>query len=691
MQSRFWIILLITVITSSCLKDQFEDSVPDPTASNNFLYTTTAAANWEINFGTAKGDPLANVFFEIYSINPFDEGGSYSSSMITSSQLIFRGNSDKDGTVTFACNVPDYIDSLYLVPRYAGLSQVYVFANNDSSQTIYIGSPTAARSAAEEPVPDLSKSASILNYTFLGGFNNQGLPDYLEVPGDYISPGLLEDINATLPEYYSLVQTHPQYLEDGTGSDLILSQPAEVWVTFVHEGAGWKNVLGYYIYPVNDPPASVSEINRHIVIFPNVSYQGSGGKLHSGDKVKLRYFDPVTGSQSEIFPGGSGIGWFLIADGWRNHQVTDGNYLHYSNKEFNAETNPDLKKHNVLLNDEERNLVLLAFEDIRRDLGSDNDFNDAVFYATADPGEAVDNSILQPVDSPEDTDGDGVTNIFDNYPDDPLKAYNNYYPSNTDFGTFAFEDLWPYRGDYDFNDLIIDYRFNSITNSSNEIVELRPVFVLRAIGGSFRNSFGFSMEIPPENIGSVTGQKIFGDLLTFNANGTEAGQSKAVIIVFDDAYSILSVPQGGTFINTQPEDPWVEPDTIEMVITLNSTKVLIDPLTLPPYNPFIIVNQDRGTEIHCAGTPPTDMVDFSLFGTGNDQSDPQTGRYYFSAQDLPWAINLPQVFAYPVEKVNIIPAHLKFETWANSSGSSYVDWFQDKSGYRDSQKIYKKL
>jgi len=292
------------------------------------------------------------------------------------------------------------------------------------------------------------------------------------------------------------------------------------------------------------------------------------------------------------------------------------------------------------------------------------------------------------MDSPEDTDGDGVTNIFDNYPDDPLRAYNNYYPSNSDYGTFAFEDLWPYRGDYDFNDLIIDYRFNSITNSSNEIVELRPVFILRAIGGSFRNSFGFVMDVPPDFINSVTGQKIFGSELNLSANGTEANQSKAVIIVFDDAYKILSVPSGGTYVNTQPDDPFVEPDTISLVITLNLSKVVTDPLSLPPYNPFIIVDQDRGVEVHIAGYPPTDLVDYSLFGTGNDQSNAELGRFYFSAQDFPWGVNLPQKFAYPVEKTSIITAHLKFENWANSIGASYVDWFQDKTGYRNTQKIY---
>lgn len=682
-------IFIPALALSSCLKEQFENSTGDPALLNQFLYNTSVNTSWEISFSTAKGDALDNVYFEIYSINPFYENGGFSSSMITSNQLIFKGNSGKNGTVSFACNVPAYIDSLYLCPRFAGLNQVYPFVNDSSGQNIIIGFPSA-RSTSKEPESNPGfKNGSDLSFAYLGGFNNQGLPDYLETPGDYIDPELLEDVNATLPEYFSLPQTHPQYLDPDLVTDLKITESCEIWVTFVHEGAGWRNALGYYIYPLTDPPLSVSDIERRIIVFPNTSYQYSGGEMHSGDKVKLKYFDPETGAESEIFPAGTGIGWFLLADGFRNSQVTTGNYIHYSNQSFNVESNINLRQHNVLLNDPERNLILLAFEDIRRDNGGcDNDFNDAVFYATVSSEEAVDTTFLLPMDSPEDTDGDGITDIFDNYPDDPLKAYNNYYPSNSDYGTFAFEDLWPYRGDYDFNDLIIDYRFNSITNSANEIVELRPEFVLKAIGGSFRNSFGFMMEAPPESIESITGQKIFGDELTFNPNGTEANQNKAVIIVFDDAYKILSVPSGGTYVNTQPDDPRVDPDTIRLMITLNPAKVVTDKFSLPPYNPFIIVNKDRGVEIHFAGYPPTDLVDYSLFGTGNDQSDAEEGKFYFSGQDFPWAVNLPQRFDYPVEKVSIRSTHLKFETWANTAGNNFNDWFQDKSGYRNNQNIY---
>ena len=59
-------------------------------------------------------------------------------------------------------------------------------------------------------------------------------------------------------------------------------------------------------------------------------------------------------------------------------------------QDYNPETDPDLRYHNVLLNDPDNEHIILGFEDIRRDYGScDNDFNDAVFYVTASPFEAI--------------------------------------------------------------------------------------------------------------------------------------------------------------------------------------------------------------------------------------------------------------------------------------------------------------
>ena len=83
---------------------------------------------------------------------------------------------------------------------------------------------------------------------------------------DVIQQNLLDDINASLPEYSKLPNTHPEYLA-GAETNIVLVKEADVWVTFVAEGAGWRNTLGYYTYPIGEAPTSISEITTHTIIF----------------------------------------------------------------------------------------------------------------------------------------------------------------------------------------------------------------------------------------------------------------------------------------------------------------------------------------------------------------------------------------------------------------------------------------
>lgn len=227
----------------------------------------------------------------------------------------------------------------------------------------------------------LSQLAVAQNYNYLGTYSSNGTPNYLENPSDVVSVETLELISNALPEGYPVPDYNPQYITAGYDTNIKLDQAAEVYVTFVTEGAGYKNVLGFYTYDLDNPPTSVPSDEDITIIFPNASALGSGGGLQTGDKVKIGNF-----------PANTGIGWVLVANAWSFSQQKAG-YGHwtvFSDPNFNPEANPDLRHHNVLLSDAENERIILGFEDIRRDYGScDNDFNDAIFYITATPFSAM--------------------------------------------------------------------------------------------------------------------------------------------------------------------------------------------------------------------------------------------------------------------------------------------------------------
>lgn len=388
------------------------------------------------------------------------------------------------------------------------------------------------------------------------------------------------------------------------------------------------------------------------------------------------------------FRPGTVVGWAIIANGYNGSSITGGAGTYYSNQQLNPETNLELKKHCILLNDVNREKFLLSFEDLNRQSGADNDFNDAVFYVTANPVQGiVVSDIPLPGYNSADADRDGVADVFDDYPQDPVKAFNNYYPAQGTSGTLAFEDLWPSRGDYDFNDLVMDYQFNYITNAANEVTQLNAAITVKAIGASYHNGFGIQLPVSPSLVASVTGTDVRGSGIQKNSNGTEAGQSKATIIVFDDAFNELPWPGSGIGVNTTPGAPYVQPKTLNLTINFRSP-VSVSTLGLPPYNPFIFTNKTRGSEVHLPNRPPTDLANPLLPGTQHDDSRPSDGRYYVTARNLPFAIDIVTPFDYPAEKTVITDTHLKFFTWGESGGAQFKDWYVPKAGYRNVSRIY---
>ena len=97
---------------------------------------------------------------------------------------------------------------------------------------------------------------------------------------------------------------------------------------------------------------------------------------------------------------------------------------------------------------------------------------------------------------------------------------------------------------------------------------------------------------------------------------------------------------------------------------------------------------NRSVEVHMVDHLPTSLVDFSLFGTQSDDSNPSAGRYYKTSNNLPWVLNLPVKFDYVVEKTPIIQGYNFFANWSESTGVSSTDWYTNKTGYRTKNKIF---
>lgn len=324
-------------------------------------------------------------------------------------------------------------------------------------------------------------------------------------------------------------------------------------------------------------------------------------------------------------------------------------------------------------------------------LGFDNLVMPGVY--SSDPS-----NLCKPLVIEKDTDGDGVSDMEDEFPTDRYRAYSSYLPGK-DFGTLMFEDLWPGIGDYDFNDLVLDYRIKKVTDTKNEIVELIIDLRTRAIGAGYKNGFGIEFTgITHAQVLGVTGTIMSDNSIHLIApNGVEAGNEWATVIPFDNAFKVLPHPGGGvTGVNTEPIGPRQEIFEQTVVVSFKKNDILpaggsvkSSAISLENFNPFLIRNQDRSIEIHLPGKRPTRHANKALFGTVDDNSSAAQGIYYQSkGTNFPWALHINQRIPYMIEKHNIQKGFLRFEDWVKSNGAAFGDWYVDQPDLRNNKLIY---
>jgi LruC domain-containing protein len=339
----------------------------------------------------------------------------------------------------------------------------------------------------------------------------------------------------------------------------------------------------------------------------------------------------------------------------------------------------------ALLNHEENgeSKLVLAYEDILRP-GGDQDFNDTVFYVTAVPEVVPDNGEFL---STENLVGGVIT-------DTNLSGSSKiYFPSKDETATLAFEDLWPVKGDYDFNDLVVDYNFEETLNTEGNLTEILAYFkVASYIGAGFTRGNGFAIQlgIDPEDISEILFYKNNELTQTYNPlelndyigtggsglaeNKTENGTEKAVIIVSD------RIKAG--------EDEGAE---YFVKVKFASAQKKSD-VGAPPYNPYIMSNGLRGREVHLSdkfGTIFSSHADDLVVAGVVDSDDTEgSNNRYTTIDNLPWVLNIPVSFAYPEEGIDIRYAYNHFVEWASSEGTDYKDWYLDLNGYRNDSYLH---
>lgn len=272
----------------------------------------------------------------------------------------------------------------------------------------------------------------------------------------------------------------------------------------------------------------------------------------------------------------------------------------------------------------------------------------------------IDNAYFSNTPAVTDADGDGVADDQDDFPNDATRAYLSYYP-NTGRQTIAFEDMWPVKGDYDFNDMIVNSKMTLTKNANDEWVSAEVEIALDAFGGGIEN--GLAIQLVDANKAALSNMNISvsGDA-TLDADVTNG------IIVFSDPDAIRS----DYYTNTE-NGKFATPDTARFTISFGANN---GPSFIPDF--YIFQTLNRSLEVHLPGFAGTAMADASLNNTGDD-----VNGTYLTSTGLPWGMELilpdGTNFEHPFEKTDMITAYPQFSTWASSGGSSNANWYQTPS------------
>ncbi len=209
------------------------------------------------------------------------------------------------------------------------------------------------------------------SYQYLGEYNSNGTPFYLETENSIINSQSIELLNNSLHSSLYIPTYYPNFFTSGYDTDISLNCETEIFITFIKEYASYNNSLGFYTYPTGSPPENTPANEDITIIFPHLS--GDDSVLSMGNKVSLGFF-----------PADTSIGFVLISNGWNGVEVNNGIWKLFTTRQLNTDLENDKNHQNILINDLNNESVILSFEDIKRNYEScDDDFNDAIFFVSS--------------------------------------------------------------------------------------------------------------------------------------------------------------------------------------------------------------------------------------------------------------------------------------------------------------------
>lgn len=648
---RFWLActMVIVVGISSCVdsdKDLYQEAPGVEINTSNF--STIQKVQVEIDCSNSE----SRVPFSIYDGNPLIEGEN-TTILKENVQALDGAWTDEQGKFTATVELPAYVSNVYIVSTSPFARQAIpgkivngVLKVSDTDEQF-----TTRASYRESTRFDRNRFNNLGWNTNLGSFDDRsGVIDYAYKGNDpklTLSKSEMNELRTTVSKVLNTLGSCPE--EYRTQADLYVEEDeTAVVLTALRGWTCWNSSLGYYYYRYDQAPASLKDVKVYAV-FPNTQMTWNNGSLQAspqgikeGTAVQLKYFDDPEYPKGKNFPKGYYIGFILACNAWNtyftgfnSYTLTEGFYAS-STKGFSTKVNSGIDVRTAMFKDKNSNIAI-AFEDFM----DDQNFTDVVFSLKANPE---------------------ITNV------PPVDEDLNTTIEKT--GVYAFEDEWPKAGDYDMNDVLVQYTYQKVFNIFNEI--LSESFIFKTLYNKstvFTNGLGFilSNEGNAQSIEYFIRKENEKDFTVASGADKFTRESNAIILT-DNVKTNPNAEYKVTFKYGDKNSNKKQETSIDAFI----------------YRPS---KEGNRLEVHCPMKKPTSKVDTSLFGQYEDCSKPNEGIYYVSNQEniYPFAFYLSNANANDIaelknfdknEKKSISEIYPKFIDWAKYGTNA--DWYKKK-------------
>ncbi len=259
------------------------------------------------------------------------------------------------------------------------------------------------------------------------------------------------------------------------------------------------------------------------------------------------------------------------------------------------------------------------------------------------------------------------------------KQHVIFYPGDG-WGTLFFEDMWPSKGDYDFNDMVASYKIQLYIENS-KVAAIMVAARLNALGGHF--PYQLCLQVDNLLKTEISDVDDYTESTSSDGTGKYKYEDDAIgdKALFSFDWQNKMGGEYGNYYNTEKGYKLdnIDKNIVAFIIYLNDPRDL-DDFTSSSFN-FFIRNTDENDnrEIHLLGYEPT-----ASFATGYDEMVKKNAsllsdkEYYRTSDGFVWGLKIPANVSHAVEKANFLDAYPLFREWVVSGGQKNPMWYESK-------------